>query len=66
MSIRPTTIERAYQLAASGECAGVGEVRSRLQAEGFSNIAGHLYGSTITAALRTRCKTAYTPPAADA
>jgi hypothetical protein len=65
MSIRPTTVERAYQLAASGECAGVGDVRSRLQAEGFSNIAGHLYGSTITSALRERCKTSFTPPPAD-
>lgn len=66
MSIRPSTVERAYQLAASGECAGLGDVRTRLQAEGFSNIAGHLYGSTITSALRDRCKTAFIPPTSDA
>jgi len=61
MSIPPTTVERAYQLADSGECAGLGDVRSRLQAEGFSNIAGHLHGSTIAKALRTRCKAASGP-----
>lgn len=55
MSFRPTTIERAYQLARSGECATVGAIKDRLKAEGFSDIAGQLYGPTIQRALRELC-----------
>lgn len=62
MNRRFTTVERAYQLAGSGECANVGEVKDRLRQEGFTDIAGQLYGPTITAALRKLCTGAYVPP----
>ena len=52
---RLTTVERAYQLARSGECAGVKEIKERLLIEGFQNVSGQLYGSTITKALRLLC-----------
>jgi hypothetical protein len=52
---RLTTLERAYQLARSGKCAGVREIKERLLTEGFQNVFGQLYGSTITKALRRLC-----------
>ena len=54
-SARPDIIERAYMLARSGECVSVTEVKARLVAEGYINVHTHLYGSTITRALRTLC-----------
>ena len=50
MTFRPTTIERAYQLAESGVCRTVGDVKKQLAAEGFVGIQDQLYGATITAA----------------
>jgi hypothetical protein len=35
-------VERAYQLARSGDCAGILEIRKQLEAEGFSNVTAHL------------------------
>lgn len=61
MTYRPTTIERAYQLAESGECRTVSEVKQRLSAEGYDRINDQLYGSTVTAALRDRCQKAWKP-----
>ncbi len=57
---RFSTVERAYQLASSGECAGVSEVKVRLRSEGFSDVAGQLYGPTIATALRRLCAEART------
>ena len=33
---RPTTLERAFELARTGDYAGIGEIRDALQAEGYS------------------------------
>ena len=55
MSFRQTTLERAYALAESGECNTVSDIKSRLKAEGYADIAGQLYGPTIQRDLRTRC-----------
>lgn len=55
MSNYPTTIERAYELAKSGDYASVSEVKAKLQAEGRHDVAGQLYGPTMTAALRKLC-----------
>ena len=56
MTFRPTTLERAYQLAESGACRTVSEVKQALQSEGYDRIQDSLYGGTITAALRKRCQ----------
>lgn len=56
MTFRPTTLERAYQLAESGACRTVSDVKQALQAEGYDRIQDSLYGGTITAALRKRCQ----------
>ena len=55
MSNQRTTLERAYDLAQSGDCANVSEIRERLKAEGRSDIAGQLYGPSIAKALRQLC-----------
>jgi len=53
MDIRPTTIERAYQLAKSGECPTVDAIKLRLRAEGFAE--KQLIGPVLLADLRRLC-----------
>jgi hypothetical protein len=36
MEFRPNTIERAYQLAQSGECSTIEEIKAVLRKEGYS------------------------------
>ncbi len=55
-SHRPTTLERAYELARGGGCRTVGDIKQALQAEGFERIQDSLYGPTLTAALRKLCQ----------
>lgn len=61
MTFRPTTLERAYQLAESGQCRTVSDVKRRLSEEGFDRVADQLYGPSITNALRDRCARTYKP-----
>jgi hypothetical protein len=61
MNHRPTTIERAYELARSGECRTLSDVKQRLSADGHDRIQEHLYGSTVSAALRKLCQANYVP-----
>lgn len=61
MTFRPTTLERAYQLAESGECRTVSDVKRRLSEEGFERVADQLYGMSITSALRDRCARSFKP-----
>lgn len=60
MNLRPTTLERAYQLARSGECATVSDIRDRLKRERFESIAGQISGRTLTEELRRLCREAMT------
>lgn len=60
--VRPSTVERAYQLARSGECADIEDVRKRLRAEGFENLRSHLQGRSVSKAIRELCVAAYTGP----
>lgn len=62
-SHRPTTLERAYQLAREGRCAGVGDIKQALSAEGFDRIQDSLYGPSLNADLRRLCQAHYVPPA---
>ncbi len=61
-SHRPTTLERAYELARSGACRTVGDVKQRLSAEGFERVQDALYGRTLTSALRKLCQENYVAP----
>ena len=49
---RVNTVERAYQLAASGECASLEDIRRRLSQEGCESVTGHLSGRAIQQSLR--------------
>lgn len=39
--------ERAFELARSGQCRSMDEMRRKLKAEQFENVDAHLSGSTI-------------------
>jgi hypothetical protein len=64
-SFRPTTLERAYELARSGECRTVGDIKNRLQAEGHERVQDRLYGGSLTSALKKLCAAHYVAPAGD-
>ena len=49
---RPTTIERAYELAQSGPCQSLDEVRAQLKRERHESVESHLSGPTIGRQLR--------------
>jgi hypothetical protein len=54
MEFRPNTIERAYQLAQSGECATIEEIKAILRKEGYS--ASQLASApTLRRTLRQLC-----------
>lgn len=56
MSFQPTSLERAFELARSGECASISDVRKRLKQEGLS--VSQLEGPTLTRQLRELCAAA--------
>ena len=59
MTFRPTALERAFALAASGECAGVADVRKRLKAEGHSD--SQIIGVSLSRQLRDLCNASKPP-----
>lgn len=61
-NFRPTTLERAYELARSGGCRTVGDIKTRLQQEGHERVQDRLYGSSLTSALRKLCVENYVAP----
>jgi virulence-associated protein VapD len=60
---RPTTLERAYELAREGRCRTVSDIKQALSSEGFDRIQDSLYGPTLSAALRKLCQEHYVAPA---
>lgn len=62
MTFRPTTLERAYQLAEGGTCRTVSDIKRSLADEGYASIQDQLYGLSITKALRDRCNASYGEP----
>lgn len=59
MTFRPTTLERAFELARSGEYQGVAELRAQLKAEGHS--LAQLEGRTLARQLRELCTASRKP-----
>jgi hypothetical protein len=53
---RATSLERAFELARSGECANVSDIRQRLQAEGLA--ANQIEGPILIRQLRELCASA--------
>ncbi len=56
MDIRPTMVERAYQLASSGRYPTVAEIKARLRWEGYED--RNLVGPLLMASLRRLCAAA--------
>jgi len=52
---KPTTLERAFELARSGECSGVAQIRIRLRAEGYRDGQAHTSGMSIRKQLDKIC-----------
>jgi hypothetical protein len=50
---RPTCLERAFELAKSGACAGIQDIRIQLRAEGYQE--AQLYGPSLGRQLRDLC-----------
>jgi hypothetical protein len=50
-----TTLERAFVLARSGDCATVNEIRARLKAERHDQVEAHLAGPSIKRQLARLC-----------
>jgi hypothetical protein len=46
------TVQRAFELARSGECATVADVRKRLRSEQRDQVDSHLSGRSIRTQLR--------------
>jgi hypothetical protein len=51
MTITPTTLERAFQLA--GSSRGMADLRLRLRLEGYHNTERDLFGSNLRKQLQT-------------
>ncbi len=49
---RPTTIERAYELAQFGSCETLNDLRAQLKREHHESVEDHLSGPTIARQLR--------------
>ncbi len=62
MSFRLTALERAYQLARSGACRTVTDVRQTLVVEGYERVQDALYGPALVSDLRKLCQAHYVPP----
>ncbi|TCP71362.1 hypothetical protein [Sphingomonas sp. PP-CE-1G-424] len=47
MTEQITTVERAFELARSGTCSSVNDLRQRLRREGYDAVHLHLHGASI-------------------
>jgi hypothetical protein len=61
-----STVERAYQLARSGSCRSIEDIRRKLSAERYDSVQAHLSGASIKrdliALCKEACKAAVTAP----
>jgi hypothetical protein len=62
MPAQASALERAFQMARSGTCSGVNDIRRRLDREGFANIDSQLDTQAIAKALRRLCDAARANP----
>jgi hypothetical protein len=54
-SVRPTTLERAFQLARSGSCVTIEQIADQLKAEQMESVDSQLFDRAIRHALRQAC-----------
>jgi Zn finger protein HypA/HybF involved in hydrogenase expression len=58
MKIPPSTLERAFELARSGDYASSAEIRLQLKRERHDQVEAHLQGPSISRQLRLICEEA--------
>jgi len=58
MDRQPTTLERAFDLARSGDYASVADIRQQLKRERYDQVEAHLAGHSINRELRALCEAA--------
>ena len=58
MTRRASIVERAFELARSGTCRSVTDVRMKLKAERYDFVDNHLAGKSIVRQLQSAMKTA--------
>lgn len=58
MTYPPSTLERAFELARSGDYASTVEIRAQLKKERHDQVEAHLQGPAITRQLRLLCQEA--------
>lgn len=58
MSSPPPILERAYELARSGACRTLSELKTKLAAEGYAGVNTQLYGKSLNDDLRRLCREA--------
>jgi hypothetical protein len=51
-------LERAFELAKTGDCASIDDIRRRLKAEKYSQVDAHLAGATVRRQLLDLCREA--------
>lgn len=56
-------LERAFELAQSGDCGSIDDIRRQLKAENYAQVDAHLAGSTVRRQLLDLCKGARGEPA---
>ena len=56
MTNPPTTLERAFALARSGDYESVDDIRRQLKKERFDQVEAHLAGHSINRELRALCQ----------
>jgi hypothetical protein len=52
------TLERAFELAQSGDCTTIDDIRRRLKTESYAQVDAHLAGATVRRQLLDLCKAA--------
>jgi hypothetical protein len=62
MALRPTTLERAFALARTGDYPGFSEIRSQIRAEGYD--VHQLDGPSLARQLRDLCAASKKPDTA--
>ncbi len=60
-----STVERAFELARSGACASVNDLRQRLRREGYDAVHLHLHGASINRQLVELIHAAKDSPASE-
>jgi hypothetical protein len=65
MQHRPSIIERAFQLAKSGQCLTVDDIRTQLSQERYEMQDAYIRGSSLLAQLRNHISNAQKTRAAD-